>query len=149
MLFLLGIQVVNMLGETIVSPLGPSLGIAPKFPGSQPGVLSIGRRPTHVLSCCLKRSNKKLGLALRPDPKEKSLCQTAYSSTFRLWAKYESVRKPRAKILTRPSLRSQSPSNLAGCLAFHVAIKSIAGLEWFVGLWVPCVISISSRWSVA
>jgi hypothetical protein len=84
MLFLLGIQVVNMLGETIVSPLGPSSGIAPEFPGSQPGVLSIGRRPTHVLSCCLKRSNKKLGLALRPDPKEKSLCQTDYSSVFQL-----------------------------------------------------------------
>jgi hypothetical protein len=48
MLFLLGIQVVNVHGETILSPLGPSPGIAPEFPGSQPGVLSIGRRPTQI-----------------------------------------------------------------------------------------------------
>jgi hypothetical protein len=70
MLFLLGIQVVNMLGETIVSPLGRLSGVAPESPRSQRGILTLGRQSPHVLFCCLKRSNKKLGLALRPDPKE-------------------------------------------------------------------------------
>jgi hypothetical protein len=73
MLFLLGIQVVNMLGETKVSPLGPSLGIAPKFPGSQPGVLSIGRRPTHVLVLLLKTAKQKTGSGFAARPKGKIL----------------------------------------------------------------------------
>jgi hypothetical protein len=37
-----------------------------------------------IFGTAIKVLNKNLGLALRPDPKEKSLCQTAYSSVFQL-----------------------------------------------------------------